>query len=76
MINKVTKKDCLKAIDYFWQSDYLSELTSDKRYFCKILLMKVANDYNIKLSNTTLTDKEIEEALSKDDNTPFKMVES
>lgn len=48
-INKVSKKECLQAIDYLFTSGYTEEMTTDKRYFTEILLKKVANDYNIKL---------------------------
>ena len=48
-INKVSKKECLQAIDYLFTMGYTQEMTSDKRYFTEILLKKVANDYNIKL---------------------------
>jgi hypothetical protein len=48
-INKVSKEDCLQAIDYLFTMGYTQEMTSDKRYFTEILLKKVANDYNIKL---------------------------
>lgn len=79
MINKVSKKECLKAIDYFWKSDYLSELTSDKRYFCEILLKKVANDYNIKLANDNHKCTHNKHVGVCDDcmvdDGPFKMVE-
>tara|TARA_R110002050_G_scaffold41798_3_gene101030 strand:- start:10775 stop:10954 length:180 start_codon:yes stop_codon:yes gene_type:complete len=47
MLNKVTKKECIDAIEYLW--DYLEEMTSDKRYYTEILLKRVANLYNIKL---------------------------
>tara|TARA_B100000029_G_C17181500_1_gene817148 strand:+ start:377 stop:550 length:174 start_codon:yes stop_codon:yes gene_type:complete len=48
-INKVSKKDCLEAIDYLFTKGYTQEMTSDKQYYTEILLKKVANDYNIKL---------------------------
>jgi hypothetical protein len=48
-INKVSKKDCLDAIEYLFTMGYTEEMTSDKRYYTEILLKKVANDYNIKL---------------------------
>ena len=48
-INKVSKEDCLQAIDYLFTMGYTEEMTNDKRYFTEILLKKVANDYNIKL---------------------------
>ena len=47
MLNKVTKKDCIDAIEYLW--DNVEEMTSDKRYYTEILLKKVANLYNIQL---------------------------
>ena len=46
---KVTKKECMKAIEYLFTNGYTQEMTSDKKYFTEILLKKVANDYNIKL---------------------------
>ena len=48
-INKVSKQQCLQAIEYLFVEGYTQEMTSDKRYFTEILLKKVANDYNIKL---------------------------
>ena len=48
MLNKVNKNECIDAIDYFWQCvDLVDEC--DKIHYTKILLKKVANDYNIKL---------------------------
>jgi|TARA_R100000773_G_C4209154_1_gene109179 hypothetical protein len=49
MLNKVTKKQCLEAIEYLFTHGYTLEMTSDKRYYTEILLKKVANDYNIEL---------------------------
>jgi len=48
-INKVSKEDCLEAIEYLFVQGYTQEMTSDKRYYTEILLKKVANDYNIEL---------------------------
>ena len=48
-INKVSKIDCLDAIEFLFTMGYTEEMTSDKRYYTEILLKKVANDYNIKL---------------------------
>ena len=48
-INKVSRKDCLQAIEYLFVQGYTQEMTSDKRYYTEILLKKVANDYKIKL---------------------------
>ena len=49
MINKVTKEECIDAIEYLFVNDFLGEMTSDKKYYVTILLKKVANDYKIKL---------------------------
>jgi tRNA G46 methylase TrmB len=49
MKNKVTKKDCMEAIEYLFVMGYVEEMTTDKKYYTKILLKKVANDYNIEL---------------------------
>ena len=50
MINKVSKKECLDAINYFHASGYIEQIgCSDAEYYCKILLKKVANNYNIEL---------------------------
>ena len=49
MINKVDKKDVMDAIDYFFVEGFIDELTTDKKYYTKVLLNKVANDYKIKL---------------------------
>ncbi len=49
MLTKVTKKQCLDAIEYLWGMGYTLEMTSDKKYYTEILLKKVANLYNIKL---------------------------
>jgi hypothetical protein len=49
MLNKVTKKECMEAIEYLFTMGYTLEMTSDKRYYTEILLKKVANDYNIEL---------------------------
>jgi len=49
MLNKVTKKECMDAIDYLWTKGYTQEMTSDKKYYTEILLKKVANSFNIKL---------------------------
>ena len=48
-INKVSKKDCMDAIDYLFVNGFIDEMTRDKKYYTSILLKKVANDYNIKL---------------------------
>jgi hypothetical protein len=48
-LNKVTKKDCLDAIEYLFTHGFSLEMSRDKKYYTEILLKKVANDYNIKL---------------------------
>ena len=49
MLNKVSKKECMDAIEYLFTMGYTLEMTSDKKYYTEILLKKVANDYNIEL---------------------------
>ncbi len=49
MINKVTKQECIEAIEYLHVQGFVDEMTSDKKYFVEILLKKVANDYNLNL---------------------------
>jgi hypothetical protein len=48
-LNKVTKKECMDAIDYLFAEGFVDEMTTDKRYYTTILLKKVANDYKIEL---------------------------
>ena len=50
-INKVSKEDCLDAIEYLFCQAYVNDMTSDQRYYTKILLKKVANNYNMKLED-------------------------
>tara|TARA_Y100001963_G_C6626306_1_gene374142 strand:- start:493 stop:669 length:177 start_codon:yes stop_codon:yes gene_type:complete len=47
-LNQVTEQECIDAIDYFWQTMDLDE-NIDKVFYTKILLKKVANNFNIKL---------------------------
>jgi hypothetical protein len=49
MLNKVTKKECMDAIEYLFEMGYSQEMTNDKKYYTEILLKKVANIYNIQL---------------------------
>ncbi len=49
MINKVTKKECMDAIEYLFTEGFIEDMRSDARYYTRILLNKVANDYNLKL---------------------------
>lgn len=48
-INKVSKEECMEAINYLFGNGFIDEMTRDKKYYTTILLKKVANDYNIKL---------------------------
>ena len=48
-MSKVSKKDVMEAIKYFWQAGYIEELTSDKRYYTKILLDCCAAKYKMEL---------------------------
>jgi hypothetical protein len=50
-INKVSKEDCLDAIEYLFCQAFVNDMTSDQRYYTKILLKKVANNYNMKLED-------------------------
>jgi hypothetical protein len=42
MLNKVSKKECMDAIEYLFTQGYTLEMTSDKKYYTEILLKKVA----------------------------------
>ena len=53
---KVTKKECMEAIDYFFTEGFIEELTTDKKYYTRILLNKVASNYNIELGWDSLSD--------------------
>ena len=48
-LNKVSKKECLDAIEYLFVEGFVGEMTSDKRHYTTILLKKVANIYNMEL---------------------------
>jgi len=50
MINKVTKAECLDAIEYLHVQGFVEEMTTDKKYYTEILLKKVANDYKLNLN--------------------------
>ena len=49
MINKVTKKECMDAIEYLFEEGFIEDMRSDARHYTKILLNKVANSYKLKL---------------------------
>ena len=50
MINKVTKEDCMEAIEYLHVQGFVEEMTTDKKYYTEILLKKVANEYKLDLN--------------------------
>ena len=50
-INKVSKDDCLESIEYLFCQAFVNDMNSDQRYYTKILLKKVANNYKIKLED-------------------------
>jgi len=58
MLNTVTKKECMDAIEYLFTMGYTLEMTGDKKYYTEILLKKVANNYNIKLKGIDELEKE------------------
>ena len=58
MENKVTKKECMEAIEYLFQQGFINEMTSDKKFYVSILLNKVANDYKVKLHWDTSEDED------------------
>jgi len=47
--NKVTKEECMDAIEYLHVQGFVEEMSSDKRHYVEILLKKVANNYNLNL---------------------------
>ena len=48
-LNKVTKSECIDAIEYLFVEGFVHEMGSDKRHYTAVLLKKVANDYGKKL---------------------------
>lgn len=55
-LNKVTKAECMDAIEYLFTEGFVDEMSTDKKHYTSILLKKVANDYNIKLKWETDND--------------------
>ena len=50
MRNRVTDEECKEALEYFWTLDMLNNrINSDEKYYCKILLKRVANTLDITL---------------------------
>ena len=56
MSSKVTKKECMDAIDYFFVEGFIEELGTDKKYYTRILLNKVAESYSMELGWDSLSD--------------------
>lgn len=48
-LNRVSKEDCMEAIEFLHVQGYVEEMSSDKQYYVEILLRKVANIYKLKL---------------------------
>ena len=48
-INKVSKDECMEAINYLFGNGFIDEMTRDKKYYVSVLMKRVANEYNIKL---------------------------
>ena len=46
----VTKEQCLEAIEYLFVEGFVDEMSTDKRYYTKILLDKVAHVYKMELA--------------------------
>jgi len=52
MENKVTDAECKEAIEYFWTLGMIDNgMKEDERYYCKILLKRVANTLNVTLND-------------------------
>lgn len=51
MLNKVTKSECLDAIQYFFVEGFMDNLNTDNQHYVMLLMKKVANVYNIKLED-------------------------
>ena len=49
MSKRVTKEDCIDAINYLWGSGATMQMSRDQQHYTEILLKKVAHYYNIKL---------------------------
>jgi len=50
MRNRVTDEECKEALEYFWTLDMLNNrMNSDEKYYCKILLKRVANTLDVTL---------------------------
>tara|TARA_R100000234_G_scaffold17132_2_gene9381 strand:- start:5682 stop:5849 length:168 start_codon:yes stop_codon:yes gene_type:complete len=49
MKSKVTKKQCLDAIEYLFTMGFIDEMNYDQRHYTRILLEKVSSDYKIEL---------------------------
>ena len=47
---KVSKKECMDAIEYLFVEGFVDEMTTDKKHYTKILLEKVAHSYKMELN--------------------------
>ena len=47
---KVTKAECLDAIEYLFTEGFVDEMGTDKKHYVRILLEKVAHDYKLVLA--------------------------
>ena len=46
---KVSKEECLDAIEYLFVEGFVDEMNTDKKHYTKILLEKVAHCYKMDL---------------------------
>ena len=49
MKNRVTKEECIDAIDFLHHHRFIEEMTRDQKWAVEILLKKVGNNYGIKI---------------------------
>lgn len=49
MSKRVTKEECMDAINYLWGSGATMQMSRDQQHYTEILLKKVAWYYNIEL---------------------------
>lgn len=52
MKNRVTDEECKEALEYFWTLGMIDNgMKEDERYYCKILLKRVANTLDVTLND-------------------------
>ena len=80
----ISKEMKREAIEYLFESGYIDDMTTDKRYYTTILLAEVANSMNIELvgldlENGGTKDEYKEEAIytapTVQDNEPLELKE-